>query len=202
MLVVLGEEAEGHGCHRVVAPGPVQAAEQVAALLGKEEDGGLGKEATKTRGDTSPPPSLPGADTAPVFGVPPWPPPLLAAAPGAALLREQLRDQRGPAGCLPPSPVSWGGGSCRGARGARGGHVGLVIGLHGGVGGPFACWGRKGKPGGVLEVPRLQGMCDPCSASRHSPPASVCPPVKRSQAPVPASSGPSAGFSAGRAQRR
>lgn len=37
MLVVLGEEAEGHGGHWVVAPGTVQAAEQVAALLGKEE---------------------------------------------------------------------------------------------------------------------------------------------------------------------
>lgn len=37
MLVVLGEEAEGHGGHWVVAPGAVQAAEEVAALLGKEE---------------------------------------------------------------------------------------------------------------------------------------------------------------------
>lgn len=68
---------------------------------GKKTTGGLGKEVTKTRGDTSPPPNPPGADTAPVFGVPPWPPPLLAAAPGAALLREQLRDQGAPRGARP-----------------------------------------------------------------------------------------------------
>lgn len=37
MFVVLGEEAEGHSCHRVVAPGTVQAAKQVTALLGKEK---------------------------------------------------------------------------------------------------------------------------------------------------------------------
>lgn len=36
MLVVLGKEAEGHGCHGVVTPGPVQAAEEVTAFLGKE----------------------------------------------------------------------------------------------------------------------------------------------------------------------
>lgn len=33
MLIVLGEEAEGHGGDRVVAPGAVQAAEEVLALL-------------------------------------------------------------------------------------------------------------------------------------------------------------------------
>lgn len=33
MAVVLCEEAEGHGGHRVVAPGAVQAAEQGTALL-------------------------------------------------------------------------------------------------------------------------------------------------------------------------
>lgn len=36
MLVVLGKEAEGHGCHWVMTPGPVQAAEEVTAFLGKE----------------------------------------------------------------------------------------------------------------------------------------------------------------------
>lgn len=41
--------------------------------------------------------------------------------------------------------------------------MGLTISLHGGVGGPFTCWGRKGKPGGVLEVPKLHRMCDPLS---------------------------------------
>lgn len=37
MLVVLSEEAEGDGGHWVVAPGTVQAAEQVAALLGRQK---------------------------------------------------------------------------------------------------------------------------------------------------------------------
>lgn len=41
MLVILGKEAEGHGCHRVVTPGPVQAAEEVTAFLGKEGDTGV-----------------------------------------------------------------------------------------------------------------------------------------------------------------
>lgn len=41
MLIVLGKEAEGHGCHRVVTPGPVQAAEEVTAFLGKENHWGL-----------------------------------------------------------------------------------------------------------------------------------------------------------------
>lgn len=36
MLVVLSKEAEGDGRHRVVTPGPVQAAEEVTAFLGKE----------------------------------------------------------------------------------------------------------------------------------------------------------------------
>jgi len=42
VLVVLGEEAEGHGCHGVVTPGPVQAAEEVTAFLGKREPAGSG----------------------------------------------------------------------------------------------------------------------------------------------------------------
>lgn len=41
MLIVLGKEAEGHGCHRVVTPGPVQAAEEVSAFLGKERTIGV-----------------------------------------------------------------------------------------------------------------------------------------------------------------
>lgn len=45
VLVVLGEEAEGHGCHRVVAPGAVQAAEEVSAFLGKEGAIGAGSPA-------------------------------------------------------------------------------------------------------------------------------------------------------------
>lgn len=36
MLVVLGEEAEGYSCHGIVTPGPVQAAEEITAFLGKE----------------------------------------------------------------------------------------------------------------------------------------------------------------------
>lgn len=41
VLVVLGKEAEGHSCHRVVTPGPVEAAEEVTAFLGKERDIGV-----------------------------------------------------------------------------------------------------------------------------------------------------------------
>lgn len=36
MFIVLGKEAEGHSRHGVVTPGPVQAAEEVTAFLGKE----------------------------------------------------------------------------------------------------------------------------------------------------------------------
>lgn len=41
MLIVLGKEAEGHGGHRVVTPGPVQAAEEVTTFLGKERTIGV-----------------------------------------------------------------------------------------------------------------------------------------------------------------
>lgn len=45
VLVVLGKEAEGHGCHGVVTPGPVQAAEEVTAFLRKEGAIGFGSPA-------------------------------------------------------------------------------------------------------------------------------------------------------------
>lgn len=41
MLIVLGKEAEGHSRHGVVTPGPVQAAEEVSAFLGKERTIGV-----------------------------------------------------------------------------------------------------------------------------------------------------------------
>lgn len=41
MLIVLGKETEGHSCHGVVTPGPVQAAEEVTAFLGKERTIGV-----------------------------------------------------------------------------------------------------------------------------------------------------------------
>lgn len=41
MLIVLGKEAEGHSRHRVVTPGPVQAAEEVSAFLGKQRTIGV-----------------------------------------------------------------------------------------------------------------------------------------------------------------
>lgn len=54
MLIVLGKEAEGHGCHRVVTPGPVQAAEEVTAFLGKERTIGVCHHPEQKHGTESP----------------------------------------------------------------------------------------------------------------------------------------------------